>query len=85
MPAVRQPPRQSDFRAAVGRQARQSVVRRCPRSAVFLTLLTRPNHGEQTLMIELDSEMYQPSVTTLDLMNDAGALAAATIGGSLDL
>jgi hypothetical protein len=36
-------------------------------------------------MIELGSEMYQPSVTTLGLMNEAGALAPVTIGGSLDL
>jgi len=45
----------------------------------------RPNHGEQTLMIELGLEIYQPSVTTLGLTNEAGALAAATICGSLDL
>jgi hypothetical protein len=36
-------------------------------------------------MIELGLEMYQPSVTTLGLTDEAGALAAATIGGSLDL
>jgi hypothetical protein len=36
-------------------------------------------------MIELGLEMYQPSMTALGLANEAGALAAATIGGSLDL
>ncbi len=36
-------------------------------------------------MIELGLEMYQPSLTALGLTNEAGALAAATIGGSLDL
>jgi hypothetical protein len=52
------------------------------RSAI---LCDRRNYDEQTLMIEPGLEMYQPSMTALGLTNEAGALAAATIGGSLDL
>ena len=64
-----------------------SVARLAAGSAVSSAPHTfdRSTHGEQTLMIELGAEMYQPSGTTLGLTNEAGALAAATIGGSLDL
>jgi hypothetical protein len=36
-------------------------------------------------MIELGLDMSQPSMTALSLTNEAGALAAAAIGGSLGL
>jgi len=43
----------------------------------------RPRDGEQTLIIEQGFEMGRPSLIALGLVIEAGALAAATIGGSV--
>jgi trans-2,3-dihydro-3-hydroxyanthranilate isomerase len=43
----------------------------------------RPPDGEHTLIIEQGFEMGRPSVIALGLVIENGALASATIGGSV--
>ena len=56
---------------------------RSPRFAGVVQAFDRPPDGEHMLTIEQGFEMGRPSLIALGLVIEDGALASATIGGSV--